>query len=98
MLLKGLDWAVVAAFFAMLALIPAIASMKAKRTAKDFFTSGQSMPWWLIGFSMVAATTATDSANFFTEVIRRDGMSGNWIMWAFILTGLLTVFVFYSII
>ena len=94
MLLKGLDWAVVAAFFAMLALIPAIASMKAKRTAKDFFTSGQSMPWWLIGFSMVAATTATDSANFFTEVIRRDGMSGNWIMWAFILTGLLTVFVY----
>jgi len=94
MLLKGLDWAVVAAFFLMLALIPAIASLKAKRTAKDFFTSGQSMPWWLIGFSMVAATTATDSANFFTEVIRRDGMSGNWIMWAFILTGLLTVFVY----
>ena len=94
MLLKGLDWAVVAAFFAMLALIPTIASMKAKRTAKDFFTSGQSMPWWLIGFSMVAATTATDSANFFAEVIRRDGMSGNWIMWAFILTGLLTVFVY----
>ena len=52
------------------------------------------MPWWLIGFSMVAATTATDSANFFTEVIRRDGMSGNWVMWAFILTGLLTVFVY----
>lgn len=94
MLLKGIDWIVVAAFFAMLAFIPAIASLKAKRTAKDFFTSGRSMPWWLIGFSMVAATTATDSANFFTEVIRRDGMSGNWIMWAFILTGLLTVFVY----
>ena len=94
MLLNGLDWTVIAAFFAVLALIPTVAARRAKRTANDFFTSGRSMPWWLIGFSMVAATTATDSANFFTEVIRRDGMSGNWVMWAFILTGLLTVFVY----
>ena len=94
MLLNGLDWTVIAAFFAVLALIPTVAARRAKRTANDFFTSGKSMPWWLIGFSMVAATTATDSANFFTEVIRRDGMGGNWIMWAFILTGLLTVFVY----
>ena len=94
MLLNGADWAVIAAFFVLLALIPSLASFKSKKTANDFFTSGRSMPWWLIGFSMVAATTATDSANFFTEVIRRDGMSGNWIMWAFILTGLLTVFVY----
>ena len=94
MLLNGLDWTVIAAFFAVLALIPTVAARRAKRTANDFFTSGKSMPWWFIGFSMVAATTATDSANFFTEVIRRDGMGGNWIMWAFILTGLLTVFVY----
>ena len=94
MLLNGLDWIVIGAFFALLALIPTLASLKSKKTANDFFTSGRSMPWWLIGFSMVAATTATDSANFFTEVIRRDGMGGNWIMWAFILTGLLTVFVY----
>ena len=94
MLLNGLDWIVIGAFFVLLSLIPALASLKSRKTANDFFTSGRSMPWWLIGFSMVAATTATDSANFFTEVIRRDGMSGNWIMWAFILTGLLTVFVY----
>ena len=94
MLLNGLDWIVIGAFFALLALIPTLASLKSKKTANDFFTSGRSMPWWLIGFSMVAATTATDSANFFTEVIRRDGMSGTWVMWSFILTGLLTVFVY----
>lgn len=94
MFLNGLDWTAIAAFFAALALIPTLASLKARNTASDFFTSGRSMPWWLIGFSMVAATTATDSANLFTEIIRRDGMSGNWFLWAFILTGLLTVFVY----
>ena len=94
MLLNGYDWAVIAGFFVLLALIPTLASLKSRGTAGDFFNSGHSMPWWLIGFSMVAATTATDSANFFTQVIRSDGMSGNWIMWAFILTGLLTVFVY----
>ena len=94
MLMNSIYWAVIVGFFVVLALIPTLASLKAKRTASDFFTSSRTMPWWLIGFSMVAATTATDSANFFTEVIRRDGMSGNWVMWAFILTGLLTVFVY----
>ena len=94
MLMNGIDWAVIAGFFVVLAAIPTLASFKAKKTAADFFTSSRTMPWWLIGFSMVAATTATDSANFFTEVIRRDGMSGNWVMWAFVLTGLLTVFVY----
>lgn len=92
--MNGIDWAVIAGFFVVLAAIPTLASFKAKKTAADFFTSSRTMPWWLIGFSMVAATTATDSANFFTEVIRRDGMSGNWVMWAFVLTGLLTVFVY----
>ena len=94
MLLNGLDWLAIGAFFAVLAAIPLLAARKAKGTSGDFFLSGRSMPWWLIGFSMVAATTATDSANLFTEIIRRDGMSGNWFLWAFILTGLLTVFVY----
>lgn len=96
MILNGLDWAIIALFFVVLASIPAIARLgrKTGSNAKEFFLSGRSMPWWLIGFSMVAATTATDSAHFFTEVIRRDGLSGNWVMWAFILTGLLTVFVY----
>ena len=52
------------------------------------------MPWWLIGVSMVAATTSTNSANLFTQIIREDGLSGNWAWWAFLLTGMLTVFVY----
>lgn len=90
-----LDYIIIIAFFLVLLLIPAITAMRSKeKGAKEYFKSSNSMPWWLIGFSMVAATTSTNSANLFTEIIRRDGMSGNWTWWAFLLTGLLTVFVY----
>ena len=90
-----IDYIVMAAFFAVLFLIPAISAMRSKsKGANEYFKSAGSMPWWLIGVSMVAATTSTNSANLFTEIVRRDGLSGNWAWWAFMLTGLLTVFVY----
>lgn len=90
-----IDYIVMAAFFAVLFLIPAISAMRSKsKGANEYFKSAGSMPWWLIGVSMVAATTSTNSANLFTEIIREDGLSGNWAWWAFLLTGLLTVFVY----
>ena len=90
-----IDYIVMAAFFAVLLMIPAISAMKSKsKGASEYFKSAGSMPWWLIGVSMVAATTSTNSANLFTEIVRRDGLSGNWAWWAFMLTGLLTVFVY----
>ncbi|MBQ7195101.1 MAG: Na+:solute symporter [Bacteroidales bacterium] len=90
-----LDYIVIAAFFLVLLLIPALAAMKSRgKGANEYFKSAGSMPWWLIGFSMVAATTSTNSANLFTEIIRRDGLYGNWAWWAFLLTGMLTVFIY----
>jgi len=52
------------------------------------------MPWWLLGFSMVATTFSTDTPNLVTDIVRTNGVSGNWVWWAFLLTGLLTVFVY----
>ena len=94
--LNYLDFIVMAAFFAALLIIPAISAIrsKGKGGASEYFKSAGTMPWWLIGVSMVAATTSTNSANLFTEIIRRDGLSGNWVWWAFLLTGMLTVFVY----
>ena len=90
-----LDFTVIGAFFAVLLAIPAVAAMRTRsKGGAEYFKSANSMPWWLIGISMVAATTSTGSANLFTEIIRRDGLSGNWVWWAFLLTGLLTVFVY----
>ena len=92
---NSLDFIVIAVFFAILLIIPAVSALRSRgKGANEYFKSAGSMPWWLIGISMVAATTSTNSANLFTEIIRKDGLSGNWVWWAFLLTGMLTVFVY----
>lgn len=94
MLMQTLDWMMVAGFFAILVAIPLVASRMNRGTSKDFLLAGRSMPWWLLGLSMTAASTSTDSANLFTEIIRKDGLSGNWVWWVFLITSVLTVFVY----
>ena len=88
------DALVIAAFFAILLAIPVWANRRGANGATDFFHSGRSMPWWLIGISMVAAMTSTNSANLFTQLIREDGLAGNWAWWSFLTGGVLTVFVY----
>ena len=90
-----IDYIIMAVFFAALILIPAISSFRAKsKGSSEYFKSTGSMPWWLIGVSMCAASTSTNSANMFTEFIRNSGLSENWKWWAFLLTGMMTVFVY----
>ena len=84
LLLNAWDWAEIAVFFLLLVGIAGLCSRKAGRDAKDFFLSGRSMPWWLIGVSMCAASTSTNSANMFTDFIRNSGLSENWKRWAFL--------------
>ena len=76
--MTAIDWTMVALFFAVLVGIPLAAARKGASSSQEFFLSGQSMPWWLLGISMVAATTSTNSSNLFTEIIRSKGMGGNW--------------------
>lgn len=52
------------------------------------------MPWWLLGVSMVATTFSTDTPNLVTDIVRKNGVAGNWVWWAFLLTGMLTVFIY----
>ena len=92
--LNGLDWLIVALFFALMFGIAAVCSRRAGKSAKEFFLSGRSMPWWLIGFSMAAAATSSNSASMFTEFVREGGMSRMWKWWAFLLTGMTTVFIY----
>lgn len=89
-----LDWAIVIASIALCFLPPLLLARRAGRSTAEFFTSGRSAPWWLVGVSMVATTFSTDTPNLVTDLVRTGGVANNWQWWAFLLTGMMTVFFF----
>jgi len=94
MTLSTLDWGIIILFFALTLVIGIVVSRKAGTSTTEFFLSGRNMPWWLLGISMVATTFSADTPNLVTDIVRKNGVSGNWVWWAFLLTGMLTVFVY----
>jgi Na+/proline symporter len=92
--LLPLDWIIVALSL-LLCLIPALLFMRrGGSSTSEFFTSGRAAPWWLLGISMVATTFSADTPNLVADIVRRNGVAGNWAWWAFLLTGMTTVFVY----
>ena len=95
MQLTSLDWAIVIVSI-VVSFVPAMYLMRrAGSSTTEFFTSGRAAPWWLIGVSMVATTFSTDTPNLVTNLVRDGGVATNWAWWAFLLTGMATVF-FYA--
>lgn len=91
---QPIDWAVVVGFAAVLVGIGVWAFQTAGRDATEFFLAGRGMPWWLLGVSMVACTFAADTPNLVCGMVREDGVSKNWAWWAFLITGMVTVFIY----
>jgi len=94
MTLSSLDWTIIGVYFALSLIVGLWVSRQAGKDTKSFFLAGRNMPWWLLGVSMVATTFSTDTPNLVTDLVRQNGVSGNWGWWAFLLTGMLTVFVY----
>ena len=94
MQLPFIAWAILIAFFVLSLVIGLLASRTAGNSFSEYFLSGRHMPWWLLGFSMVATTFSSDTPNLVTDIVRNNGIAGNWVWWAFLLTGMLTVFVY----
>ena len=93
--LQAVDWLIVAVSLAV-CFVPALFfGKRAGRSTSEFFASGRAVPWWLGGLSMVATTFSSDTPNLVTDIVRRNGVAGNWVWWAFVLTGVSTVF-FYA--
>ena len=92
--LNSLDLLVLVLFFISTLYIGWRTMRKAGQSSSEFFLSGRSIPWWLLGFSLVATTFSADTPNFVTDIVRRDGVAGNWRWWAFLPTGLTTVFIY----
>ena len=94
MTLSTLDWSIVGGYFIFVLIVGLLVSRKAGSSVTEFFLSGRNMTWWLLGVSMVATTFSSDTPNLVTGLVRVDGVAGNWVWWAFLLTGMLTVFVY----
>ena len=92
--LTDLDKGIILFFFLLVLAIGFAVSKKSSQSSKEYFLSGRTLPWWLLGLSMVATTFSTDTPNLVTDIVRQNGVSGNWVWWIFLLTGLLTVFVY----
>jgi Na+/proline symporter len=94
MILHKIDWIIIFSFFLISLIIGIIVSKKAGKNSEEFFVSGRSMPWWLLGVSMVATTFSTDTPNLVADMVRTHGVFGNWLWWAFLITGMVTVFIY----
>ena len=94
MLLQGIDWFFVVLFMVISLAIGIWASKRASKNSTQFFLSGRNMPWYILGVSMVATTFSIDTPNLVSDIVRQNGIAGNWVWWAFLLTGMLTVFVY----
>ena len=92
--LATLDWVLILSFFAVFLIIGLVVAKKSGKNTQEFFLSGRNMPWWLLGISMVATTFSADTPNLVTDIVRQNGISGNWVWWTFLITGMLTVFVY----
>jgi SSS family solute:Na+ symporter len=93
--LQLVDWVIVVVSL-LVCFVPALFfGKRAGRSTSEFFASGRAVPWWLAGLSMVATTFSSDTPNLVTDIVRRNGVAGNWVWWAFVLTGVSTVF-FYA--
>lgn len=92
--LSTLDLVIIIALFVIILSVGIYVGKKAGKDTTQYFLSGRNMPWWLLGLSMVATTFSTDTPNLVTDIVRTNGVSGNWVWWAFLVTGLLTVFVY----
>ncbi|MPY86529.1 MAG: Na+:solute symporter [Luteitalea sp.] len=95
MQLQPVDWMIAIGLVAM-CFVPALfLGRRSGRSTSEYFVSGRAVPWWLAGLSMVATTFSSDTPNLVTDIVRRQGVAGNWQWWAFTLTGIATVF-FYA--
>ena len=94
MILQTVDIAIILAFMGLTLAVGLVMRRRGASDSASYFLGSRQLPWWLLGLSMVATTFSTDTPNLVTDIVRTQGVSGNWAWWSFLLTGMLTTFVF----
>ena len=92
--MQPIDWVIVAAYFGLTAAVGFAFTRKGGESLSEYFLSGRKASWWLAGTSMVATTFAADTPLVVTGLVASNGVAGNWLWWNFVMSGMLTVFLF----
>jgi Na+/proline symporter len=92
--MQPIDWVIVAAYFVFTAAIGFYFTRRGGESLSEYFISGRKVSWWLAGASMVATTFAADTPLVVTGLVAAHGVAGNWLWWNFVMSGMLTVFLF----
>ncbi len=91
---QTIDILVIAAYVILLIGVAWLAKARGQNSISDFFAGGENLPWWLVGISMVATTFAADTPLAITGIVASEGIAGNWFWWNWMLSGLITVFIY----
>lgn len=94
MLFGTLDYIIIAGYVLLLIAVAIIAKRRGQKSLDDYFAGGKNLPWWLVGVSMVATTFAADTPLAITGIVASQGVAGNWFWWSWMISGLLTVFIY----
>ena len=89
-----LDWSAIVGYLAITLIVGLWFRRRSGRSVDDYFVSGRNVNWWLAGTSMVATTFAADTPLVVTGLVYSQGISGNWLWWGFLFSGMMTVFLF----
>src|SRR5881227_2841609 len=89
-----LDWSAIVAYLGITLFLGLYFRSRSGKSVDDYFVSGRNVSWWLAGTSMVATTFAADTPLVVTGLVYTQGVAGNWLWWAFLLSGMMTVFLF----
>ena len=89
-----LDWAAILGYLVITLVLGLYFRSRSGKSVDEYFVSGRDVHWLLAGTSMVATTFAADTPLLVAGLVYTQGIAGNWLWWAFLLSGMMTVFLF----
>ncbi len=92
--LSSWDIAVILCYLVLVFGIGLYLSKRASRSTEEFFVSGRSLPWWIVGTSMVATTFAADTPLVVSGLVAQGGIYKNWLWWQYGIGAMAAVFLF----
>src|SRR5437899_5845991 len=92
-----LDWSAIVAYLGITLFLGLYFRSRTGKSVEDYFVSGRNVSWWLAGSSMVATTFMADTPLVLTGLVYTQGVTGSWLGWALLLSGMTTVFLFASL-